>query len=232
MRCTRVLTAATVVGVTLLRSPAYAQSNECLVSLSATADNATVTRGGAAVSATADASGFCTFSVTACLNDTTPATCAAGSISRLRVLRANHQKGLATLQEALQKQLPAGQRTCATASIKVGQTRYQRVAVAATTTDRRGDLDSVLLTCQCAGTAPAFRSTFEGIQNVIFKKYDCANSACHGSSKQGGLDLSPDVAYQNLFEAPSVSSSFKRVEPGGDSGPVAHAGQRPDDQQR
>ena len=212
MRGTRTL--AAVVGLALLRGSALAQSNECLVSLAATADNATTTRGGAAVTATADASGFCTFAVTACLDDTAPAACTPGTINRLRVLRAANQKDLAALQQTLQAQLPASQRSCTTTSIKVGQTRYKRVAIAATTADHRGDLDSVLLTCQCPGSAPSFRSTFEAIQKNIFENHGCTQQVCHGSSKQGGLDLSPDVAYQNLFEAPSTESSFLRVQPG------------------
>src|SRR5262245_8494453 len=66
----------------------------------------------------------------------------------------------------------------------------------------------------CAGSA-AFDSTFKGIQSVIFEKHGCTQQACHGSTaKQGGLDLSPDVAYQNLFQVKSTASSFNRIEPG------------------
>jgi hypothetical protein len=214
MRGTRALTAAAAVGLALLRGPAYAQGNECLVSLAATADNATATPDGRILTATADTSGFCTFSVTVCLNDTAPATCNAGAVNRLRVLRAGQQKDLAALQTALQAQLPVTQRACTTRTVKLGQTRRKRVAVAATASDGRGDVDAVILACQCGGTAPAFRSTFEAIQKNIFETHGCTEQACHGSTKQGGLDLRPDAAYQNLFEAPSSQSSFNRVQPG------------------
>jgi hypothetical protein len=66
----------------------------------------------------------------------------------------------------------------------------------------------------CAETA-AFASTFSGIQSVIFDKHGCTEQACHGSAaKQGGLDLSPDVAYRNLLQVPSTASALERVEPG------------------
>jgi hypothetical protein len=213
MRGTRAVIAAAV-GLALLSGTADAQNNDCLVTLSATADGATTTRGGALVTATADTSGFCTFSVTACLNDTVPKTCAPGPINHLRVLSAATTTDLSALQQTLQAQLPTTQRTCTTTTVKVGQTRHQRLAMAATTSDGRSDATSVILSCQCGGNAPAFRSTFEGIQKVVFENHGCTQQLCHGSSQQGGLDLSPDVAYQNLFEARSTESSFNRVQPG------------------
>src|SRR5262249_18717808 len=65
-------------------------------------------------------------------------------------------------------------------------------------------------------TAPSsFASTFAGIQSVVFEKHGCTNQACHGSTaKQGGLDLSPAVAYQNLLQVPSTGSALVRVLPG------------------
>jgi hypothetical protein len=62
--------------------------------------------------------------------------------------------------------------------------------------------------------SPVFASTFEAIQEVIFEKRGCTQQVCHGSSAQGGLDLSPDVAYANIFEKPSVSSRFDLITPG------------------
>lgn len=59
-----------------------------------------------------------------------------------------------------------------------------------------------------------FDSTFDAIQNVIFEGKGCTAEACHGSAAAGGLDLSPDVAYANLFEAPSTASELSRVHPG------------------
>src|SRR5262245_19589406 len=66
----------------------------------------------------------------------------------------------------------------------------------------------------CEDTS-SFASTFSGIQSVIFDKHGCTNQACHGSTaKQGGLDLSPDLAYRNLLQVPSTASPLVRVEPG------------------
>ena len=67
---------------------------------------------------------------------------------------------------------------------------------------------------QCADGSSSFNSTFEGIQKVIFEKHGCTQDVCHGSSRQGGLDLSPAAAYQNLFEVRSTESTLLRVQPG------------------
>jgi hypothetical protein len=66
---------------------------------------------------------------------------------------------------------------------------------------------------QCA-SENAFDGTFEGIQKVIFEKRGCTQDVCHGSAAQGGLDLRPEVAYQNLIETPSLGHRFPRVVPG------------------
>ena len=61
----------------------------------------------------------------------------------------------------------------------------------------------------------SFNSTFEAIQKVVFEQHSCTESVCHGSlGHQGGLVLTPDVAYQNLFEVQSTGSSLPRVQPG------------------
>src|SRR5262249_17853172 len=73
-------------------------------------------------------------------------------------------------------------------------------------------LDLRVTTCAQATT---FDSTFAGIQSVIFDKHGCPQQACPGgAAKQGGLDLSPAVAYQNLFQVKATASAFNRVEPG------------------
>lgn len=59
-----------------------------------------------------------------------------------------------------------------------------------------------------------YESTFEAIQDVIFERNGCTQAVCHGSSAAGGLDLSPDVAYENLLEVDSVGSRWRLVEPG------------------
>jgi hypothetical protein len=58
-------------------------------------------------------------------------------------------------------------------------------------------------------------STFQAIQKQIFERRGCTSAICHGSSPgQGGLNLSADVAYQNLFEVPATGEDMNRVEPG------------------
>ncbi len=59
-----------------------------------------------------------------------------------------------------------------------------------------------------------FTSTFEAVQSVVFERHGCTNALCHGSAPgQGGLNLSPAVAYRELLEVPSEGSSFNRIEP-------------------
>ncbi|MGB5810893.1 MAG: hypothetical protein WBG86_10200, partial [Polyangiales bacterium] len=67
-----------------------------------------------------------------------------------------------------------------------------------------------------AGTAPGeceAESTFAQIQEQIFEARGCTLSSCHGDSPQSGLDLRPDVAYQNLVNVDGVAGDFKRVFP-------------------
>jgi hypothetical protein len=52
------------------------------------------------------------------------------------------------------------------------------------------------------------------VQDIIFERHGCTQQICHGSSAQGGLDLSPAVAFDNLFQVASQGSSLRRVEPG------------------
>lgn len=65
---------------------------------------------------------------------------------------------------------------------------------------------------ECVGAE--FGSTFEAIQEVVFEQRGCTQQVCHGSGAAGGLDLSADVAYDNLFQQPSVGSSIPLVWPG------------------
>jgi cysteine-rich repeat protein len=59
-----------------------------------------------------------------------------------------------------------------------------------------------------------FASTFDLIQQAIFENHGCTNDLCHGSARQGGLDLRRGSAYANLVDAQSQASPLKRVEPG------------------
>lgn len=61
-----------------------------------------------------------------------------------------------------------------------------------------------------------YDGTFAAIQDVVFERYGCLAAACHGTAASGGLDLRPELAYQNLIEAPSAGSALPRVAPGDD----------------
>ena len=63
-------------------------------------------------------------------------------------------------------------------------------------------------------TCEEFDSTFAAIQQVVFERNGCTQAVCHGSAASGGLDLRPEVAYANLVEVASTSSSDPRVMPG------------------
>jgi len=67
--------------------------------------------------------------------------------------------------------------------------------------------------CSTNCDGESYNSTWEGIQKHIFAQHDCAQQACHSSgAKQGGLDLSPDVAYKNLKTRRSGTVSFIQVD--------------------
>jgi len=211
------LSAKVLTVAALVCTPSFAAtstSNSCLVSLSATAADGASGTSGRMIIATADASGYCTFTVTACVNDASIQRCAPGHVDRLRIGAATDVK-VSDLEQSLQVQLPTSEQVCAQTSVRVGQTRHRSIRAVARTSDNRGEAAKVILACRCPTSATSFRSTFEGIENVIFAQRGCTNQACHSSvAKQGGLDLSPGAAYQNLVGVPSSESSLNRVQPG------------------
>ena len=66
----------------------------------------------------------------------------------------------------------------------------------------------------CAEGTTQYASTFEGIQERIFEQHGCTSAICHGNAAAGGLELTADVAYANLFEVPAAGSGLLRVAPG------------------
>lgn len=60
----------------------------------------------------------------------------------------------------------------------------------------------------------SYDSTWEGVYEQIFVDHGCTNDTCHGSSAAGGLDLSADVAWQNIHEMPATGSPLDLIEPG------------------
>ncbi len=62
--------------------------------------------------------------------------------------------------------------------------------------------------------ADSFDTTFEAIQTVVFERRGCTSELCHGNAKAAGLDLRPEVAWENLIDVPSSGSRFRRVVPG------------------
>ncbi len=218
----RVLLVASAIAGLLPTALVAQDTPECLVTLSASGSNATVSRGGRMISGTPDPSGNCAFTLTACVDDTATDACAPEPINSFRIQSLAHDADVAPLESALQTHLPATERTCEHTTVTIplrsgpnGATRGQRrIRAQVTTSDGRRDADSLLLMCQCNAEATAFKSTFEGIQKSIFEAHGCTTELCHGSAKQGGLQLTPDAAYQNLIEVPSSASEFPRVQPG------------------
>jgi hypothetical protein len=98
-----------------------------------------------------------------------------------------------------------------TACANVDMNADERVAI----DEVVGAVQSSIRGCNCEGDAKPFSSTFAAIQKQIFERHGCTEAICHGASPgQGGLDLSPDVAYENLFEVPSTEVDMNRVTPG------------------
>lgn len=209
-RCTTIVLA---MALTWMPAVAAGEPNASCVSLAATANNATTSRQGALITAPADASGFCSFTVSVCVNDAAAAGCSPAPVKYFKILPPGDPT-LQTVQQTMRAHLPTDQRVCAQTTLKVGQTRHRRVLASAAGSDGHPDSKSVTLACQCAAGTP-FSSTFQGIQEMIFARHGCTQALCHGSqSKQGGLDLSPGAAYQNLIEVPSTESHLNRVQPG------------------
>ena len=66
---------------------------------------------------------------------------------------------------------------------------------------------------ECA-TGESFASTYDAVQKIIFERRGCTAEACHGSAKQGGLQLTAGVSYDNVYEVTAQSSSLHLIEPG------------------
>lgn len=59
-----------------------------------------------------------------------------------------------------------------------------------------------------------YDSTFAAIQDTIFARHGCTNDVCHGEAALGGLDLSEDVAWANLYQQPGQVADMPLVQPG------------------
>ena len=83
-------------------------------------------------------------------------------------------------------------------------------------------LSVAVATATAAAAEPCeqtFPSTFAAIQKVIFENRQCTSPICHGANADlvvnGGLDLRPDVAYDNLVNHPAQTvPGWFRVFPG------------------
>lgn len=71
---------------------------------------------------------------------------------------------------------------------------------------------SACILSDCTGAS--YGSTWEAVQDQIFASGGCTQNVCHGSTAQGGLDLTPANAYANIVGAPSTISPLDRIEPG------------------
>jgi len=73
-----------------------------------------------------------------------------------------------------------------------------------------GAVSAVEPSCQ-----ETFPSTFAAIQKIVFEKRGCTDAVCHGAARSGGLELSPDAAYDSLVNKPSETvPGWFRVFPG------------------
>lgn len=69
-------------------------------------------------------------------------------------------------------------------------------------------------TPDCSG-GDQFTSTFQAIQELVFDRHGCTSAVCHGNlGMQGGLDLSSEVAYDNIYDKRAVGSSLNLITPG------------------
>jgi hypothetical protein len=66
--------------------------------------------------------------------------------------------------------------------------------------------------CATGCEGQPFQSTWDGIQQ-LFRTHGCTEQACHGSAKQGNLELASN-AYQNLIEVRATAVDMPRVQPG------------------
>ncbi len=61
-------------------------------------------------------------------------------------------------------------------------------------------------------TGKVYSGTFELIQDAVFARHGCTDQLCHGAASTGGLDLRPDVAYDNLLDIPATTvEGIRRV---------------------
>lgn len=74
-------------------------------------------------------------------------------------------------------------------------------------------LEAVVPSDQQLDFCPSFESTFEAIQATVFEGAGCANSLCHGEAAEGGLDLSPAVAWSNIVGVKAEGSALNLIEP-------------------
>lgn len=109
--------------------------------------------------------------------------------------------------------------TVVTVTLSIGEAKLCAQFSAPKTKKQRvtGQAAAPLDACPC----DSFDSTWEAIQTVIFERQGCTDQLCHGSVEgaveSGGLNLSPDVAYENLVNVFSVLGGMDRVEPGSPS---------------
>jgi len=74
-------------------------------------------------------------------------------------------------------------------------------------------LDALVPSDQEITFCPSFDSTFEAIQAVVFEQAGCANSLCHGAAQEGGLDLTPENAYDSILGVTAEGSAYPLIDP-------------------
>jgi hypothetical protein len=99
-------------------------------------------------------------------------------------------------------------------TLRIGDARF--CAVFGSVTTKKGKVRAAAKDAPTSCPCETYPTTFAAIQAVIFERNGCTQQACHGNATtpQGGLDLSPDVAYENLVNVLSPVGDQKRVQPG------------------
>lgn len=102
--------------------------------------------------------------------------------------------------------------TVVNVALRIGEARF--CAVFSNVTTKKGKVRASAKDAPASCPCESYPSTFAAIQAVVFERNGCTQQACHGSGASGGLNLSADVAYENLVNVQSPVGDQKRVQPG------------------
>ena len=105
-----------------------------------------------------------------------------------------------------------GKQSVVTVTLVIGEARWCAQFEKPRTRKARVKGRSTTAPPQCP--CEPYDSTFQSIQAAVFERAGCTEQACHGSTASGGLQLTHDVAYDQLVNVHSPLNGQKRVQPG------------------